>query len=84
MVSGPLLRRRTEAELRFYVGNKAIHIFGLNTNAGRLGVASFDNVHSPYKLPPLLRNVDQPDLDVQNIVMGRETCMIHVIDYSKQ
>ena len=56
---------------------------GLNTSNGRLGVASSNNVYRPRKLPRLLPEHDQGEFEIADIAIGRETCMIHVIDHSK-
>lgn len=58
-----------------------IHIMGLNTANGRLGIASSSNVYRPTKLPRLLPNHDDGEYEIADIAIGRETCMIHVVDY---
>lgn len=60
-----------------------MYIMGLNTSAGRLGVSGFKNVYRPLRIPHLMQNSVHEDLDIKDVVIGRDTCMVHTIDYSQ-
>lgn len=85
MVSGRIYCMRgpyTDTSLDLDAENQDLHIMGLNTSSGRLGVASFKNVYRSTKLPRLLSQNDGKDYEIADVAIGRETCMVHVIDYS--